>query len=430
MPTEGHLSFLPQDDKAVTTNANTRINLNFFINNLNNYSKIKEYLANKELHDYLNIANTVGNQAFILKYKSELGDLTNFIAEQNKLSPKFKIKLPALQKAGGFITTRSLEQCTAEAVANYKSTLIIGDNILTLASGLGIDDMAIAANCQNLVSVDNDEALNALAEYNFNLLGLKNIVRLTQKAEEFIANNSTSFDAIYIDPDRRDGEQRQLKLAEHQPNVINLLPNLLNISSQIWIKCSPLYDLDMAQQEFAELEAIYIISFKGEVKEMLLKIGHQSDSQIKIFCTDIGSNTIKTVEIDDLKIPILADTLSGYFYEAGASLVKARRHHAYAHTMDLKLIDKSVPFYIGPAATLNFMGKCMAIKATLPLNPKQIKLYLKSQQLSQINIKARGVKCDIPSLFKTCGVKEGGEDFLFLTPFKGKQMAIHCESFQ
>lgn len=426
MPTEGHLSFLPQDETAVTTKANTRIILNFFINNLINSSKIKEYLANKELRHYLNIANTVGNQAFILKYKSQLGDFASFIAEQSKLAPKLKNKLPNFYEVGGLISTRSLEQCTAEAVAEYKALLIIGNSILTLASGIGIDDLALAKGRQSLVSVDNDEVLNTLAQYNFNLMGANNIQRITQTAEEFIISNTKQFDAVYIDPDRRDGEQRQLLLSEHQPNVIALLPSLLKISNQIWIKCSPLYDIDMALKELSSVEEVHVISLKGEVKEMLLKVGQAVNAPFMVVCTDIGTNETKTVALSEHKIPFEAETIEGFFYEAGGSLVKARQHHSYAASMDLLMLDKTVPFYIGASPQRNFMGKVLGIKTSFPLNPKQIKVYLKAEGLHQINIKARGVKCDVHALFKALGIKEGGEDFLFLAPFKGKQLAIHC----
>jgi len=426
LPTEGHLSFLPQDETAVTKKANTRIILKFFINNLINSSKITEYLANKELSTYLHIANTVGNQTFILKYKSQLGDLTQFIAEQNKLAPKFKTKLPQLYAAGGFISSRGLEQCTAETVAAYKAQLIIGKKILTLAAGIGIDDMALSKVCESLIGVDNDEDLNTLAEYNFERMGLTNIKRLTLTAEDFLQGNTQTYDAIYIDPDRRDGAQRQLLLAEHQPNVIALMPQLLRITNQVWIKCSPLYDIDMAIKELPGISNVYVISERGEVKEMLLQIGKAPTLSHIIHCTDIGASEIKTVAFTNLAMPETTASALSYFYEAGASLVKARTHHTYAASLGLKMLDKTVPFYMGDLPHPLFMGKCMAIKNSFPINPKQIKLYLKSAGINQINIKARGVKTDTAQLFKTIGIKEGGEDFLFLTPFDGKPMALHC----
>ncbi len=426
MPTEGHLSFLPQDETAVTTKANTRIILKFFINNLINSHKIKEYLANKELRTYLTLANTVGNQTFILKYKSQLGDLTHFVAEQNKLAPKFKAKLPHLFAAGGFISSRALEQCTAEAVAAYKSQLITGKKILTLAAGIGIDDIALSKVCEELIGIDNDGDLNTLAYYNFEAVGLTNIKRLTQTAEDFLQVNTQTFDAIYIDPDRRDGAQRQLLLAEHQPNVIALLPQLLAISNQVWIKCSPLYDIAMALKELPSISHIYVISERGEVKEMLLQISNERTLEPTIHCTDIGATEIKTNRFTSLAMPDTSNTLQSYFFEAGASLVKARRHHTYAASLDLRLLDKIVPFYTANLPHSSFMGKCMAIKASFPINPKQIKLYLKAEGIHQINLKARGLKLDTKALIKAIGVNEGGEDFLFLTPLAGKPIAVHC----
>ena len=145
-----------------------------------------------------------------------------------------------------------------------------------------------------------------------------------------------------------------------------------------------------------------------------------------IHCTDIGATETKTVAFTNLAMPENTDSVEHYFYEAGASLVKARRHHTYAASLGLKLFDKTVPFYTADVAHENFMGKCMAIKASFPVNPKQIKLYLKAAGIHQINLKARGVKTDTTQLLKAIGVKEGGEDFLFLLPLADKTMAVHC----
>jgi hypothetical protein len=331
-----------------------------------------------------------------------------------------------LYAAGGFISSRALEQCTAETVAAYKAQLIKGKKILTLAAGIGIDDIALSKVCESLIGVDNDEDLNTLADYNFEAMGLTNIKRLTLTAEVFLQVNTQMFDAIYIDPDRRNGAQRQLLLAEHQPNTIALMPQLLAITNQVWIKCSPLYDIDMAIKELPGISNIYIISERGEVKEMLLQIDNGPALSPIIHCTDIGASEIKTVAFTNLAMPETTTLAQHYFYEAGASLVKARTHHTYAAALGLKMFDKTVPFYTGDEPHPHFMGKCMAIKNSFPINPKQIKLYLKSAGINQINIKARGVKTDTAQLFKTVGIKEGGEDFLFLTPFDGKQMAVHC----
>ncbi len=427
MPTEGHLSFLPQDETAVTTKANTSTILIFFINNLINSYKITEYLANNKLREYLNLAMIVGNQTFILKYKAILGDFASFIAEQNQLSVKLKNKVPQLYKVGGIINTRSLEQCTAEAVAVYKSTLIKGDNVLTLASGLGIDDIAFSKRAKKIISIDNNEELNIIARFNFKLLGITNIERKDMKAESFLAENKLHFDAVYVDPDRRDGQQRQILLAEHQPNILNLLPTLFRITPAIWIKCSPLYDIDMALKEVEKISEIYVISLKGEVKEMLLKLEREQTINPKIICVDIGSSSsIKKVEVEGQTIPELATSAGEYFYEAGATLVKARKHHAYAAKEHLKLINQLVPFYFGNKADDTFIGKCMRVKNTFPFNQKQLKLYIKSLGVEQINIKTRGVKVNGNALFKLLGIKEGGEDFLFIYPFLNNTFVLHC----
>lgn len=393
---------------------------------INRY-KITEFLANNKLSDYLTLANDVGNREFVLKFKEQLGELAVFVAEQSGLATKAKIKLPAFSKANCIYTPRSLEQCTNESVAEYKASKIGGEILLTLAAGLGADDFALSKRFKRVVSVDNDPILNQIATHNFRSLGILNIERVTSDAETFIQTTKDKFDAIYIDPDRRTDNERQILLSEHRPDVISLMPLLLETAKHVWIKCSPLYDIDMALKEIGTISEIYCISLKGEVKEMLLYVEDHITKTPALICTDIGSEKITEFRFSgENMVPALTDEIKGYLFEAGATLVKTRKHHTYASINNMELIDAKVPFYITGTLKNNMLGKYRLIKHVAPFNPKQIKLYLKNHHIRQINIKARGVNIDTVGLFKKLVVKEGGDDFLFLCPYKQKNIVIHC----
>lgn len=426
MPTDGHLSFLPQEETKVTKTATITIFFIVFIINLIINYKINDFLANKELSTLKGEAELIGSHRFILKYKPVLNDFATFIAQQNDLRIKIKSKLPTYYKYHCLLSEKAAEQSTSEAVALYKSTIIKSKKGLVLAGGLGIDDWAFSQTSGHITSVDNDETLNILAGYNFELLKLTNINRLTAKAEDFIENNNTRFDFIYADPDRREGDKRQILLQDHQPNMINLLPALLKITNEVWIKCSPLYDIDMAFKEVPGIAAIYCISQKGEVKEMLLKVTNVPVGKPLITCTDIATTTTEHTFTQNNDKPELCETIGGYFYEAGATLVKTRLHVSYALENGLQAISHDTPFYCSDQKVSSFMGKCLKIVTTMPMNPKQLKLYFRALKMKQINIKSRGIGTDALKLLKEMGMTEGGTDFLFLCTFKGQAVAIHC----
>src|SRR5690606_20379220 len=83
---------------------------------------------------------------------------------------------------------------------------------------------------------------------------------------------------------------------DHQPNLIELFPLLSKYTQSIVIKCSPLYDFEMALKEIPAITDIYAISLYGEVKEMLLVSKPKSTSiNYNLHCVDIQKHEINTV---------------------------------------------------------------------------------------------------------------------------------------
>lgn len=62
----------------------------------------------------------------------------------------------------------------------------------------------------------------------------------------------------------------------------------------------------------------------------------------------------------------------------------------------------------------------------MPFNTKACKAYLKDLGISKANIKTRGLKFNTQDTYKNLQVKEGGEDYLFITQFQGSAVMLHC----
>lgn len=339
-------------------------------------------------------------------------------------------KVPCLIKSGGFVTRRSLEQCSSELLATYKSDNFRGNNILILAAGLGIDDWAFSFSFQQVISIDSDKELNNISCYNFDVLNRKNIERIDINAEEFLLKNKSKFDLIYIDPDRRNDKGRQILLSEHQPNVVELLPRLFDISSKVLIKCSPLYDIDMAISEIPSISEVYSVSKYGEMKELLILAEDKpSIDCIAIYCSDIQkdnkTNTFETNNKKEQKLKI-AEDLGTYLYETGSCLVKLRKNHEYAMELDLLALDKSVAFYTSNNINNQFIGRCFKIIKSMTYNVKECIEYLKVNNISKANIKARGLKFNTEELKRKLGLKDGGIDYIFVIPYKNQTILVHC----
>lgn len=301
---------------------------------------------------------------------------------------------------------------------------------MVLAAGLGIDDIAFSKTFKNIVSVDPDKFLNSIARYNFDLLKIKSIIRHDLTAEEFLKTNTEKFDLVYIDPDRRTGENRNILLQDTLPNCVELLPELFKISNRIVIKCSPMYDFEMAKKELGNISSFYSISKHGEMKELLIVLNKNADnSAIDIICTDIKNNVYNEIHFKDSNqvLDINKAEKGTYLLEVGVSLLKMRKHHEYASLLQLSLIDKSHAFYFSEHKPENFIGRIFKIIYQMPFKIGVCNDYLSQNNITKANLKVRGLKFNTADLQKKLKIKDGGEDYIFVIPCQGTNLFIHCK---
>ncbi len=371
----------------------------------------------------------MGSDKFLFRYSAAHGDTASFAAMQAELKEQAKEKIPNLIEKGGFITRRSLEQCSSEDTARLKASLFSGNKVLVIAAGLGIDDLAFSASFKEVVSLDTDVFLNRIARYNFGLCDAANIQRLDTGAETFLKENQAAFDLIYADPDRREGSQRQILLRDHSPDMISLLPDLFKISKRILIKCSPMYDFQMALKEMKHIVHFYSISRHGEMKEMLILTDREAQkSNFEITCIDIGKSGLKSCTFNGAAelMPESATAPLAYLLEAGASLIKMRKNHHYAALLGLKMMDKLHAFYFNDELPESFIGRCFIVVKSMPYKPALCKVYLESEGIKKANIKTRGLKFNTAELKKKLALKDGGSDFIFVLPFGADTVFLHC----
>ena len=115
-----------------------------------------------------------------------------------------------------------------------------------------------------------------------------NIEVVNADCREFVVENDRHFDAYYIDPARRGiANSRLFSFADCEPNVLTLLPLLLQGGSEVWLKASPMVDISLAISELAHVTDVYAISVKGECKELLFRIKAGTVSEAVIHCVDI-----------------------------------------------------------------------------------------------------------------------------------------------
>ena len=157
-------------------------------------------------------------------------------------------KLPTWAAVDGIIypSKISMEQCSSEHTAKYKSALLSGKRFADLTGGFGIDFSYIAREFNETFYIERNEKLCEIAKENFSLLGLENTTVMNGNSEELL-NRLPQLDWIFIDPARRDNDGRKVvALSDCEPNVVELEETLLSKADKVMIKCSPMLDITMA----------------------------------------------------------------------------------------------------------------------------------------------------------------------------------------
>ena len=161
---------------------------------------------------------------------------------------------------------------TKEDVSGGSSPLRGAGNtgtILDLTGGLGVDSWAFSRVAERVVSYERDAVLAEAAKRNFARLGADNIeVRCETVTPE---TDLPEADLIYADPARRDAAGRKVFLLEDcTPDILTLLPMMLEKAPTVLLKLSPMADLTMLVQRLGPaLREIHVVELDGEVKELL-----------------------------------------------------------------------------------------------------------------------------------------------------------------
>lgn len=350
------------------------------------------------------------------------------LAEQIELHDKVKEKLPLWAENACYVTRRSLEQCSSEATAKFKSSLIKGQVLIDLSAGLGVDDVAFSTVFKKVISIDADGDLNQLVRSNFNRLLIPNIERITTTAEAYLQQMDV-VDAIFIDADRRpDGNTKVFTLADSTPDVLGLMPTLLKKSNTVMLKLSPMIDLTLLKKTFDGLYAIYVVSIKNEVKEVLALLSSTSQpfTTHAVELTENGSvnHTYTSIQTQTLVPP---QEQGNYFYEPSNAIIKAGLTEAYAQFAQTNLVHKNSHYGTASHLVQNYFGRVFEVIHDGAFSKSSFNNYIQGAKLNKANVSARNFVTSVDEIRKTFKIKDGGDDYLFLTTDAAKNKLFwHC----
>ena len=353
-------------------------------------------------------------------------------------------KLPSWFNASGiyYPPMISIEQCSSEKTAAYKSSLIEGDHVLDLTGGFGVDCFAFSKKAKKVTHCELIPELSMIAAHNARQLQVSNMEFLNTDGLSFLANTTENFGTIYIDPARRGKSGKVFMLKDCSPNVVEHLDLLLSKAKRLIIKTSPLLDLSAGIDELKHVAEVQIISVKNECKELLFILDTGSNNphpkitsvtinaQIKKVSFDRSSRNSEphidhvTTESNEqanlqLKSDLQIDTSipwgqaknnhKRYLYEPDVALLKSGAFNTIGEMFKLKKLDVQSHLYISDQINPEFPGRIFQLSETLT------KKELKKQKDLFGNVIVRNYPAKPEDLIKAFKIKPSQDEFLIFT---------------
>ncbi len=386
-------------------------------------------ILNEEVQTYINSHINVDVNKIALA-KSLFENISSIeLAGQVAAKKKSNYKLPTWfgTKKIYYPALLSIEQCSSEITAAYKASLAIGNTLIDLTSGFGVDSFFFAQKVEKVYSCEINEELASITAHNAKTLGTNNIEILATDGIEFLKSTIQTFDTIYIDPARRNQSNKVFKLKDCTPDVTEHLDLFFTKAKRLIIKTAPLLDISAGLIELKNVSEIHIISVKNECKELLWVVDRDYQNEPIITCATLNNN-IKTFTfpISDLKRTInFANTEpKGYLYEPDVALLKSGAFNLIANRFKLQKLHQQSQLYFSEHIDPDFLGRIFEIKSVMTLNE------LKKEKDLKGNVIVRNFPEKAETLVKKYKITPTHDDFILFTQNNNGYLVIKATIIQ
>ena len=331
-------------------------------------------------------------------------------------------KLPSWAATEGILYPPHLnmEQCSSEQTARYKAQLAgSGDTYVDLTGGLGVDFYWMSQGFKQRYYVEQNAELCELAKHNFHVLGHDSSVCCCDTAI-YLAGMSHA-DVIFLDPARRNERGgRTYDIKDCTPNVIELLPILMEKADKVILKLSPMLDWRKAVDDLKHVTEVHIVSVDNECKELLLVL-EKAERPLRLVCV----NNDQRFEIVKESTPLASRpsslTSEHYLYEPNASIMKAGCFEALVQHYPVCQVSANSHLFLSSVEIEDFPGRRFQICAISSTNKQSLKTAL--TDIDRANITVRNFPMSVEQLRKKLHLKDGGDTYIFATT---KADGAHC----
>lgn len=345
-----------------------------------------------------------------------------------------------------FPTSLAGEQATNPQVAAFHASLLDGMvsperklNIFDMTSGIGVDALCLASKGNSVRAFDIEPLKTAVLAYNARLKGVDSLAAFCGDSIEYLRSSDEMFDVVFVDPARRDDRGgRVFSFEDCSPDIVTEWQLISSHARRVIVKASPMLDITAVCRQFPGLSAIYVVSLRGECKEVLLDI-EISDKTESTDNSDkkngIREPLIYSVNIDSLGTPHIfsfeggditphfvdenEDFIGKYLYEPDAGAMKIGRWGILCgRFLGLKKLDPSTHLFLSERLYPDFPGRIY--KVDRQLQGKE----LKSMKGKRANVVCRNYVVSADLLAKKTGVIPGDDTYIVGCRYGGGRKAV------
>lgn len=340
-------------------------------------------------------------------------------------------KLPKWAACDGVIFPPhlSMEQCSSEPTAQYKLNLAMewaervghASRMTDLTGGFGVDFSFTSCVFTAATYVERNEQLCHIVEHNLPLLGLNNATVVCADAVEYLSTVEPQT-MLFLDPARRDEHgAKTVMLADCTPDVVQLLPKLLEKSRFTMLKLSPMLDWHKAVDDLqGTVREVHIVSVGGECKELLLVLSTVVESELKVYCADLstasGSSSL-FVYTPGSSAPVANSKLktqnSKFVHEPNASIMKAGCFDELAAAYGVSPVSRNSHLFLSDEPIEGFPGRSFVVERVTTMNKGELRKALVG--IEKANIATRNFPLTVAELRKRLKIKDGGDVYIFAT---------------